>query len=211
MNSTSAELRATQPATIATAFAPPIDTWADMSHLLRAEHWPLGEPPESLQYLCGVLPAAPTGPPVSDPSVPAAAHRRAGVDLARWLDEHAVTLWPVAGVGAGAGFDAGVLYPASSTDPLDDQFWSANIDPTARYCQSPVGSMDARPTPAGTGIDGLVVVGDWVRTGLGYGCIEAAVMGGLAGARAITGDELAIYGETDFPPFRGPWSSGGPP
>ena len=79
------------PSEISPDFAPPIDTWADMSHLLRAEHWPLGEPPESLQYLCGVLPAAPTGPPVSDPSVPAAAHRRAGVDLARWLDEHAVT------------------------------------------------------------------------------------------------------------------------
>ena len=91
---------------------------------------------------------------------------------------------------AGApGFDPGVLYPASSDAPLDEQFWSTNIDPTARYCQSPVGSMAGRPTPDGTGIDGLVVVGDWVQTGLGYGCIEAAVMGGLAGARAITGDD----------------------
>jgi hypothetical protein len=140
-------------------------------------------------------------------------HQRAGVDLRHWLDEHGATLWPASGAQSAPsapGFDPGVLYPASVADPLGDQFWSTNIDPTARYCQSPVGSMDARPTPDGTGIDGLVVVGDWVRTGLGYGCIEAAVMGGLAGARAITGDELAIYGETDFPPFSGPWVSGVP-
>ena len=213
MNLTAADLFAPQPATIATAFAPPIDTWADMSHLLDAEHWTRGEPPRSLQYLCGVLPTAPTGPPEPDPGIPAAVHQRAGVDLRHWLDEHGATLWPASGAQSAPsapGFDPGVLYPASVADPLGDQFWSTNIDPTARYCQSPVGSMDARPTPDGTGIDGLVVVGDWVRTGLGYGCIEAAVMGGLAGARAITGDELAIYGETDFPPFSGPWVSGVP-
>ncbi len=209
MNPTSGDLGAAQPATIATAFAPPIDTWADMSHLLAAEHWTPGDPPESLQYLCGVLPAAPAGPPVPDPSIPAAVHDRAGDDLRRWLDQHGATLWPAAADAVASGFDDAVLYPASSADALDDQFWSTNIDPTARYCQSPVGSMDARPTPGGTGLDGLVVVGDWVRTGLGYGCIEAAVMGGLAGARAITGDDIAIYGETDFAPFRGPWASGG--
>jgi uncharacterized protein with NAD-binding domain and iron-sulfur cluster len=206
MNPTSAELRAPEPATIATAFAPPIDTWADMSHLLAAEHWTPGEPPGSLQYLCGVLPTAPAAPPEPDPGIPAGVHRRAGVDLGEWLEQYAATLWPGAGTSPPSppGFDPGVLFPAGA-DPLAEQFWSTNIDPTARYCQSPVGSMSARPTPDGTGIDGLVVVGDWVRTGLGYGCIEAAVMGGLAGARAISGDDLAIYGETDFPPFRGPW------
>ncbi len=203
MNPTSADLAAPQPATIATAYAPPIDTWADMSHLLAAEQWTPGEPPQSLQYLCGVLRTGPLPPPGPDPSVPDGVHRRAGTAIEQWLDQHAATLWPRT-AGGSAGFDWSVLFPASNAEPMQTQFWSTNIDPTARYCQSPVGSTPARPAPDGTGIDSLVVVGDWVRTGLDYGCIEAAVMGGLAGARAITGQPLSIYGESDFPPFQGP-------
>ena len=209
MNPTSGDLGAAQPATIATAFAPPIDTWADMSHLLAAEHWTPGDPPESLQYLCGVLPAAPAGPPVPDPSIPAAVHDRAGDDLRRWLDQHGATLWPAAADAVASGFDDAVLYPASSRTRSTISSGPPTSTRPLGTASRPSVQSTARPTPGGTGLDGLVVVGDWVRTGLGYGCIEAAVMGGLAGARAITGDDIAIYGETDFAPFRGPWASGG--
>jgi hypothetical protein len=48
-----------------------------------------------------------------------------------------------------------------------------------------------------------------VRTGLGYGCIEAAVMAGFAGAGVISGIPLYVYGASDFGPFDppGPWTT----
>ncbi|MFM2079018.1 MAG: hypothetical protein RJA49_2908 [Actinomycetota bacterium] len=197
MRRDSHDLGAPGPATIATAFAPPLDTWADMSHLIAWEEWPEA-PPKSLQYFCGVLHTGVLGAPRQDPQLPMDVHHRAGADALAWLQDNAAPLWPNA-VPAGGGFDLGLLYSAPGGDPFASQFWSTNIDPTARYCQSPVGSSAARPAPDGTGIDGLVVVGDWVRTGLGYGCIEAAVMSGLEGAQAISGVAVDIYGATDFP------------
>ena len=101
-------------------------------------------------------------------------------------------------------FDWNHLHAEHPGDRFAQQFWRANIDPSERYTQSPVGAAAARPRPDGTGIDGLLVVGDWVQTGLDYGCIEAAVMGGLIAARAVCGSPRHVYGESDFPPFAGP-------
>ena len=44
-----------------------------------------------------------------------------------------------------------------------------------------------------------MLAGDWLRTGLNYGCVESAVMGGLQAARAICGFPDKIYGEHDLP------------
>jgi uncharacterized protein with NAD-binding domain and iron-sulfur cluster len=199
LTKTTHDVGAPGPATIATAFAPPLDTWADMTHLLECEDWPVVAPPRSLHYFCGVLNTGPLAAPQPEPSLPAGVHQRAGIDAFAWLNQNITSLWPNAAAPGGDGFDLEVLYAPRGEDRFDSQFWSTNIDPTARYCQSPVNSSRARPAPEGTGIDGLIVVGDWVKTGLDYGCIEAAVMSGLAGARAISGAPIAIYGETDFP------------
>jgi flavin-dependent amine oxidoreductase len=42
--------------------------------------------------------------------------------------------------------------------------------------------------------------GDWIKTGLNCGCMEATVMSGMQAARAIGGFELTVAGETDFEP-----------
>jgi hypothetical protein len=44
----------------------------------------------------------------------------------------------------------------------------------------------------------LFLAGDWVRTGLDAGCVEAAVMAGRATARAITGGNMTIPGFGNF-------------
>jgi predicted NAD/FAD-dependent oxidoreductase len=52
----------------------------------------------------------------------------------------------------------------------------------------------------GSGLSNLYLAGDWLRTGLDSGCVEAAVMGGLQASRALSGYPQVIEGESDFPP-----------
>ena len=67
---------------------------------------------------------------------------------------------------------------------------SANVAPSDRYVQSLAGSLESRLAPNGSGVDNLYLAGDWVRIGLNTGCIEQAVIGGRAAARAITGVDM---------------------
>ncbi|WP_437721295.1 FAD-dependent oxidoreductase [Sorangium sp. So ce861] len=56
------------------------------------------------------------------------------------------------------------------------------------------GSQKHRIAPGDAGIEGLVLAGDWTRTGYDLGCIEAATMSGLQAARAL-GGPVDVVGE----------------
>jgi uncharacterized protein with NAD-binding domain and iron-sulfur cluster len=81
---------------------------------------------------------------------------------------------------------------------FEDQFWTANVQPTDRYVQSLAGTTQYRLPPDRSGFRNLHVVGDWTRTGLNVGCIEAAVMSGRQAARALLDDQRSIVGERDM-------------
>ena len=74
----------------------------------------------------------------------------------------------------------------------------ANINPSDEYVLSPAGSISSRLRTDQTGIDNLFIVGDWVKTDLDVGAVEAAVTSGLQCSRALTGRPQYIYGEADF-------------
>jgi hypothetical protein len=57
------------------------------------------------------------------------------------------------------------------------------------------GSSSARLPSAGTGYRNLVMAGDWTRTAIGAGCVEAAVMSGMHAARALCGTPAQISGD----------------
>lgn len=193
------------PATILTAYAEPFDTWADMSHLLGREDWPPIDPPGSIQYFCGVLPAQWPGPDPPDPAYPVSITELVGQAALNYLGAEAVRLWPASASHKDPGtMRWRILHAPAPGDRFAQQFWRANIDPSERYVQSPVGSTEARLPPDGADVDGLLLVGDWLRTGLNYGCIEAAVMSGLQASRVLCGSPEHVYGESDFPPFLGP-------
>jgi uncharacterized protein with NAD-binding domain and iron-sulfur cluster len=188
---------------LASAYATPLDTFADMSHLVELERWPPGDAPRSLLYLCGPVPL-----PRDNPT-PAAIRERAMAQAVEWMEHDATRAVPGA-FGSDGVFAWSTLHgSAAGAARLAEQFLSVNVNASALYCQAPDGAEPRRPTPDGTGVDGLTVVGDWVRTGLGYGCIESAVMAGFAGAGVISGTPLYIYGASDFEPFDppGPWTT----
>ena len=70
-----------------------------------------------------------------------------------------------------------------------------NDEPSERYTMAFPGTTAPRLAAHDSGFEGLILAGDWVRTGSDAGCIEAAVMSGRQAARAIVGDVGPISGE----------------
>ena len=92
---------------------------------------------------------------------------------------------------------AGLVLPdaVSLKARLDAQYLRANIDPTELYVLSPPGAQQYRLAPDQSGFDNLVLAGDWTRTAINAGCVEAAVMSGMAASRALAGVPATISGE----------------
>jgi uncharacterized protein with NAD-binding domain and iron-sulfur cluster len=184
---------------IVTNFSQPYDTWAAMSQVLPLEDWPAGSAPRSVQYFCGAMALAGM-PPQSDAGFPARAAAQAKENAIELLRERVKALWSA----AGKGFPWHWLVDPQDADGMarfDRQYWRANVDPSERYVLSVTGSSAQRLRSAESGLSNLFLAGDWLRTGLDSGCVEAAVMGGMQASRAISGYPQVIEGEFDIAPL----------
>ena len=178
-------------------FVRPLSTYADMTHLIEHENVPPASTPHHLAYFVGPLrDSIDEPPPFTTPDFPAT-QTAVVKDAAReLLQDHIRAVWP--------NFEWSMLASpngASGAARLDDQYFRANIDPNERYVLSVPGSTKFRLKTGESGFRNLYIVGDWVRTGLNAGCIEAAVMSGRQASRAITGYPQAVVGESDQIPL----------
>lgn len=192
-------------------FAQPHNTASDMSHLIQRENWPPDNQPGSIYYFCGPLALPDVMPKPENVLYPVFEDAAANVRACEWMRSNLQFLLP------GSMFDGypqsfpdtlnfNILYPTDTTPlPLvpasglfDQQFWRANVDPSELYVLSCKGTTQFRLHSGDTGYDNLVFAGDWTRTGLNYGCVEAAVMSGMEASRAICGAPKIIFGE-NFP------------
>ncbi|MBT9385128.1 NAD(P)-binding protein [Pseudooceanicola sp. CBS1P-1] len=162
--------------TVITGFAEPLDTWADMSHLLDREDWP-NPGPASIAYFCAPAPDGETLPEFR-------------ADLAQWTETELPKLWP------NLPDVADPFYPPGRG--LAGQYARVNMEGSERYVLSTAGSVFHRLAPDESGFDNLYLAGDWTRCGLNAGCVEAATMSGLAAANAISGQNLPINGGADI-------------
>ena len=114
-----------------------------------------------------------------------------------WLRRYARHLWPRFAPQGARDLDWSLLYdPSGAVGParLLAQYFRANINPSDRYVQSVPGSTPFRLGSGSSGFGNLYLAGDWVDTPLNAGCVEAAVMGGLQAASALSGAPITIYG-----------------
>jgi uncharacterized protein with NAD-binding domain and iron-sulfur cluster len=189
--------------TILTAYSEPFDTWADMTHLVPREDWPAAATPRSIAYFCGPLRQPKRVPQFGTcPGYQEALDHRVQRLARGWLGRHTRGLWPEAMTNSGP--------PQLDWELLEDlktgegnkrfgtQYFRANLNPSDRYVMSLPGTTRFRLRPEQSGYDNLFLTGDWLRTGLNYGCVEGTVMSGMQTARAICGSPREIYGETDF-------------
>jgi uncharacterized protein with NAD-binding domain and iron-sulfur cluster len=183
---------------VLSAFTEPYDTWAPMDQLLEREDWPAGLAPRNVSYFCSALPVA-SYPPQSDSGFPARCAALAKEGAVKQLGQEISALWAAAGP-AGAFPWQWLIDAKEGTGParFDSQYWRANVDPSERYVMSVVGSTRYRLAADQSGFSNLYLTGDWIRTGLNAGCVEAAVMAGMQASRAMTGYPAVIQGETDF-------------
>jgi uncharacterized protein with NAD-binding domain and iron-sulfur cluster len=181
---------------ILTGFSQPDDTWAAMRQVLPAEDWPPALMPKSVHYFCGTMALA-DQPPRSDTGFPARAAAQAKANATELLDRRIGALWQAVGNGFPWQWLVDPLGGAGEAR-MNRQYWRANVDPSERYVLSVAGSSAQRLSSTGAGLPNLFLAGDWLRTGLDSGCVEAAVMGGMQAARAICGYPADIPGDSDF-------------
>jgi uncharacterized protein with NAD-binding domain and iron-sulfur cluster len=182
---------------VLTAFSTPYDTWAPMDQVLAHESWPASYAPQSVSYFCSVFPAGEL-PPQSDHGYPDRSFEEARRNAVELLDQRIGALWPAAAHGFPWQWVHDPLQ-AQGEARFGRQFWRANVDPSERYVLSVAGSFGNRPTAGGSGLSNLYLAGDWLRTGIDAGCVEAAVMGGMQASRALSGYPEVIEAESDFP------------
>jgi uncharacterized protein with NAD-binding domain and iron-sulfur cluster len=178
----------------------PLNSWQDNSPLLATETATGANQPRSLSYFVGIFPDA---GPSCDPNYPDYEIARAKRVIIDWMNGDLLEIWPKARDPLSAKFDWGLLDVPSSVQAqgpnrLDSQYVRPNINPWERYVLSTPGTLQWRLWSDGSGISNLYLAGDWARTGLDVGCIEAAVMSGRATARAITGANMNIPGYGNY-------------
>jgi uncharacterized protein with NAD-binding domain and iron-sulfur cluster len=182
------------------SYLQPLNTWADMSHLIGRENWPEELSPGSIPYFCGPMMGG--IPDQADHSAPEVETQRVKDATKAMLENEIAPLWPQATGGDGPGLSWDLLLDpsgASGPDRFEAQFFRANIDPSERYVLSVPGSSRYRLAAGQSGFDKLILTGDWTNNGINAGCIEAAVMSGLLAAQAICGyptdDDIVGYGQ----------------
>jgi len=179
-----------------TAGVESLSTWSDMSFLLQREQWPPdGPPPQFIAYMCGVFEDAESYPVPPDPAFPEAQLERWKRIAADWLRANAYTIWPKGVGGDGKSLDWSLLHDSSGNtgeQRLDAQYFKVNIDPSERYVASFTNTSIYRLAAGASGLTNLYLSGDWVKTEFNAGCVEAAVMAGLACAMALSGEPIKI-------------------
>lgn len=180
----------------------PINSYADMTELLQWEDWePGSDVPKSLAYFCGPLSENGPIPPYSDADFPHRQQNRVKEMTTQWLQDNAGFLWPNATTHENpAGFDLDLLADpagkagATGLEKLNNQFFSANIDPTERYVLSLPGSGKFRLKTDQSGYRNLFLAGDWIDSGYNMGCAEVAIMSGLMAAQALRKNAYGLSG-----------------
>ena len=208
------ELGWTKNSPVLGTYVEPLDTYADMTDLIKRENWPSDRSPKNIAYFTGVM-KDPGIPAPSQYNFPAEQQQKISGQAIDWLNQNIAPLWPNATTKQNPhGLDWNLvvdLEDEQGEQRFYSQFWRVNITPSERYVLSVPGSYqfrlqadtsrwDDRPR----GFNNLYLTGDWVDNSFNSGCVEATTMAGMQAAKAIIKQQFSqeyhrqqIIGEND--------------
>lgn len=169
------------------AFQQPMNTWADMTHLINRESWPVSASLGSIAYFCGPMEGG-----IPDPDKKDVTEKETAKVLKtgnNWLSFAPGAIWPDAVDASGALDEGELVKDVSDTGSghLYGQYWRANVSPSERYVMSKAGTAKDRLPADGSGLSNLIFAGDWTDNTFNAGCVEASVMSGLFASNALAG------------------------
>lgn len=180
------------PSSVAGARAETPYTWCDMSYLLAHEEWGPEDGVRGLAYFCGVLDDR-RGETRGE------ADRRVKDSARSFLEEHLGDVWPGARPAEGdRSLEWRVLTDRmrrAGGARLDSQYWRANTAGSERYVLTPAGAVRHRLSADESGVDHLLLAGDWTRNGIDGGCVEAAIRSGAQAAIALIKRDGRMLGD----------------
>lgn len=190
----------TLPSPVLDGYAEPMDTWADMTHLVGREAWPADATPKNIAYLCSPLRDDGPPPPRTEHTYAERQNARVKANAIAWLDTWVGGIWPGATRPDNQnGLDWQLLVAPGSgvagPERFDTQYWLATLNPSDRYVLALPGSVQFRLGTHDAGFTNLYLAGDYLKTGMNVGCVEAATMGGMHASRAICGRPKEIIGD----------------
>jgi len=181
-----------------TGFAQPQSSLGQLGHLIATERWG-ANPPRTVIYHTGAL-AAGVRPPDQRSQMLGYAEKqrrewREQFEL--WLATNYREVFPR---GPKAYEDLlallrvpdGVQAPTPA-DRLAQQWFSIGCNPSDFYVLSLPGQMRLRMAPHESGVRFMMLAGDWTKTDLNCGCVEAATQSGMLAARALSGDPVYVW------------------
>jgi uncharacterized protein with NAD-binding domain and iron-sulfur cluster len=184
-----------RPIPVVGSYVEPLDTYADMSHLIEKENWQSNDYPQNLAYFTGVIRDLGTPPP-GDSQFPSREQKRIDQEAISSLKNDIGYLWPKATTEENPqGLDWNLLVDPNNSEGenrFNSQYWRVNINPTERYVMSVPGSIKYRLKTDESGFDRLYLTGDWINNSFNAGAIEPTCMSGMQTARAVLKREFRI-------------------
>lgn len=166
--------------TVGVSYEDPLRSWAEMSHTLRWEWKPDETTPASCKYLCGTYRVdprdpIPSAPDSTGPDFVERQNARARTITDQWLNDYFLPLFPGL-ADADGDLDRTRILQRSAR---------ANVAYSEQYVLSLPGTIQHRLPPDGSGFANLYLAGDWTKTSINAGCVEAAFESGKGAAQAI--------------------------
>jgi uncharacterized protein with NAD-binding domain and iron-sulfur cluster len=158
-----ADLEPAADAPMVISYVRPFNSWVDMSQLLAQEEWPANTVAQVAYFCEDLVPA----------EAPNSGRTRVAANVRRFLGDP----------GNGDVLDLWRLFDRAAHEV--HRYERANTDASDGYVLSEADATRLRLTPDASGFANLALAGDWVRSELNAGCLEAATMGGLDAARGI--------------------------
>ncbi len=186
----------TTPYGMLTSYAPPEPSLGDFTHLLQWEPWSKADGgPKSVSYHTGSLTAITTaeGYPNASPDYPAKESARWRDDFAQWLKENYRGIFDSV-----TSFEDMLSRLAASDDSegenrLEAQYFNISVHPSDHYVLSQPNAIGLRLGQTESWVHGLLLCGDWTRTDLNCGCVEASTQSGMLASRALSNEPRYIW------------------